>query len=70
MCPALSLVPTLRLKYRKEKTMKKGYQIIAIILCICLVAGLFSQWAFAADKEIDVGSNDSFEEIREIANKG
>lgn len=48
--------------------MKK--RLISLLLTLAMVAGLFFQWAFAADKEIDVGSNDSFEEIREIANKG
>lgn len=46
--------------------MKKKHKIIAIVLCICLVAGLFSQWAFAADKEINVGSDDSFDDIIEL----
>lgn len=70
MCPALSLVPTLRLKYRKEKTMKKGYQIIALLLCMCLLMGMLPGRVIAAEREIDVGSDDSFDEISEIANKG
>lgn len=50
--------------------MKKGYQIIALLLCMCLLMGMLPGRVIAAEREIDVGSDDSFDEISEIANKG
>lgn len=48
--------------------MKK--RLISLLLTLAMVAGLFFQWALAAEREIDVGSDDSFDKISKIANKG
>lgn len=46
--------------------MKKRYQIIALLLCMCLLMGMLPGRVMAAEKEIDVGSDDSFDDIIEL----
>lgn len=47
--------------------MKKRYQIIALLLCMCLLMGMIPGRVMAAEREIDVGEDSYFDVIIELS---